>query len=178
MRRLCSFAVLASLLLAGTAGAQEISFGVRAGATFPAGSFGDSSLSLKTGWNVGAVGRINFGTSRFGAQLDVGYSGNGVDGPPGGTVSDWQAGVALTFLMVPMSAGLRPYLLLGGGIDYWQDVTGNGIVPALYGGAGADLRLDPIMPYAEVQYRMVLTPGSNLRTLQLIFGLRYLVGYR
>lgn len=179
MRRLRAAVLVPGLLLfAGAAAAQEISVGVRAGPTFPAGTFGDSSVSLGTGWNVGAVGRINFGTSRFGAQADVGYSANSLEGPPGGTVSDWQAGLAATFLLVPMSAGLRPYLLLGLGVDYWQDSAANGIVPAMYGGAGADLRLDPLMPYTELQYRMVLTPGANLRILQLIIGVRYLVGYR
>src|SRR4249920_1113309 len=99
MRRLRAAGLTLGLLLfAVAAAAQEVSFGVRAGPTFPAGSFGDSSVSLGTGWNVGVVGRINFGTSRFGVQADVGYSGNPLEGPPGGTVSDWQAGLAATFL--------------------------------------------------------------------------------
>lgn len=162
----------------GTAAAQEGSAGVRAGVTIPAGSYGDSSSSLGTGWNVGAVGRVDFGSSHFGVQLDVGYSANAIEGPPFGTVSDWQAGLGLVFSVLAMSASLRPYVLLGGGVDYWQDDSGNGLTPAFYGSAGFDLRLDPIMPYAEVQYRNVLTPGANLKTIQLIFGLRYVVGYR
>ncbi len=171
--------VLAGLASTGTtAAAQEISAGIRAGATFPAGSYGDSASSLGTGWNVGAVGRVDFGSSRFGVQLDVGYSANSIEGPPYGTVSDWQAGLGVLFSILPMSASIRPYVLVGGGVDYWQDDTDNGLTPAFYGSAGFDLRLDPIMPYAEVQYRKVLTPGSNLSTIQLIFGLRYVIGYR
>ena len=152
--------------------------GIRAGATFPVGSYGDSSSTLETGWNVGVVGRVEFGSSAFGVQLDAGYSGNTIDGPPGGIVSDWQAGIGLLWRMVPMSDGLRPYVLIGGGVDYWQDNSGNGLTGAFYGSAGFDIRLDPIMPYLELQYRNVLTPGSNLSTIQLMFGLRYVLGYR
>jgi len=171
--------VLSSVVCASaSAAAQEISAGVRSGATFPAGAYGDSATSLGTGWNVGAVGRVDFGSSRFGLQLDVGYSANSIEGPPGGVVSDWQAGLGLVFLVLPLSAKVQPYVLVGGGVDYWQDNAGNGITPALYGSAGVDLRLDPLMPYTEVQYRNVLTPGSDLRTVQLIFGVRYVIGYR
>lgn len=170
------------MLLAGvipaSAGAQEVSLGVRAGATFPAGSYGDSAATLKTGWNIGAVGRVEFGSSRFGLQADMGYSGNDIDGYPGGVASDWQGGLAVVFSILPTSNPLRPYLLLGLGVDYWQDDAGNGITPAFYGGGGIDARLDPIMPYVEVQYRNVMSPGDDLRTVQLIFGMRYLLGYR
>ena len=162
----------------GRAFAQEISAGVRAGVTFPAGAYGDSASSLGTGWNVGGVGRVVFGSSRFGVQLDVGYSSNTIEGIPFGNVQDWQAGLGLVFLVLPMSAPMRPYVLLGAGIDYWQENSGNGLTPALYGSAGFDLRLDPIAPYTEIQYRNVVTPGSDLRTVQLIFGLRYVIGYR
>jgi hypothetical protein len=167
--------------LAGTAAtvaAQELSMGVRAGVTIPAGSYGESSESLGTGWNVGVVARLNFGSSRLGLQLDLGYSANSIEGPPYGVVGDWQGGIGLTFLVLPLSAAVRPYVLAGAGVDYWQDNNGNGIVPAVYGSAGFDVPLEPLIPYAEVQYRNVLTPGSNLRTLQLIFGVRYVVGYR
>jgi hypothetical protein len=163
---------------AATAAAQEVSAGVRAGVTIPGGPYGDSAVSLGTGWNIGGVGRVDFGSSHFGLQLDAGYSANPIEGPPYGVVSDWQAGLGLVFVVLPTSDLLRPYVLLGGGVDYWQDNSGNGITFALYGSAGFDLRLDPIMPYAEVQYRNVLTPGTDLRTIQLIFGLRYVVGYR
>lgn len=176
--RLLALALLGLASAAGTVAAQEISAGVRGGVTIPAGTYGDSSSSLGTGWNAGLVGRVEFGSSHFGVQLDAGYSGNAIEGPPFGTVSDWQAGLGVVFSVLPMSAGMRPYVLLGGGVDYWQDNSGNGLTPAIYGSAGFDVRLDPIMPYVEVQYRNVLTPGSDLRTLQLIFGVRYLVGYR
>jgi hypothetical protein len=172
------------LALAGLAGAsvpaagQEISAGLRGGVTFPVGSYGDSGSTLSTGWNIGAVARVDFGSSRFGVQLDVGYSGNGIDGSPFGEISDWQAGLGLVFNIMPLSAPIRPYLLLGGGIDYWQDNSGNGLVPAFYGSGGVDLRLDPIAPYVEVQYRNVMTPGPNLATVQLMFGVRYVIGYR
>lgn len=171
--------VLAALAGAsGTAAAQEISAGLRGGVTFPVGSYGDSGSTLSTGWNVGAVARVDFGGSRFGLQVDVGYSGNSIEGPPYGEVSDWQAGLGLVFNFAPMSAPFRPYVLLGGGIDYWQDNSGNGLVPAFYGSAGVDVRLDPIEPYLELQYRNVMTPGPNLSTVQLIFGVRYVIGYR
>ena len=179
MRLHVTLLVLASL--AGTtavAKGQEVSFGIRGGVTMPAASYGESSVSLGTGWNVGGVGRLNFGSSHFGLQLDVGYSANQIEGPPFGVVGDWQAGMGLVFMPLAMSAMVRPYVLLGAGVDYWQDNDGNGITPALYGSAGFDVRLTPIMPYAEVQYRTVLTPGSNLRTLQLILGLRYVMSYR
>lgn len=162
----------------GRASAQEISAGVRGGVTFPAGTYGDSASSLGTGWNVGGVARVVFGSSHFGVQLDAGFSSNAIEGVPYGSVQDWQAGLGLFFLVLPMSAPIRPYVLLGGGVDYWQDNGGNGLTPALYGSAGVDLRLDPIAPYTEVQYRNVVTPGSDLRTVQLIFGLRYIIGYR
>ena len=161
-----------------TVAAQELSTGLRAGVTIPAGSYGESSVSLGTGWNVGGVARLNFGSSRLGLQMDLGYSANSIEGPPYGVVGDWQGGVGLAFLVLPLSAAVRPYVLAGVGVDYWQDNNGNGIVPALYGSAGFDVPLTPLMPYAEVQYRNVLTPGSNLRTIQLIFGVRYVVGYR
>ncbi|MBP2647479.1 MAG: hypothetical protein H6Q77_1103 [Gemmatimonadetes bacterium] len=172
------FMTLALVCLAGAGGrvtAQEVSAGVRGGVTIPAGSYGDSASSLGTGWSVGLVGRADFDSSHFSVQLDAGYSANSIEGPPYGTVSDWQAGLGLVYRVLPASANLRPYVLLGGGVDYWQDNSGNGLTPALYGSAGFDLRLDPIMPYAEIQYRNVLTPGSNLKTIQLIFGLRYVV---
>jgi hypothetical protein len=178
MRRTLACLALLLVVVAGTATAQELSAGVRAGATFPGGVFGDSASTLSTGWNVGVVARVEFGSSRFGVQFDGGYSANSVEDGPGGLVSDWQAGVGLVFNFLPMSANVRPYVLLGGGVDYWQDDDGNGIVPAFYGSAGFDLPLDPIMPYAEVQYRYVLTPGSDLRTIQLMLGVRYLFGYR
>lgn len=173
--------VLVLAVAAGTSGAaaaQEFSGGLRGGVTIPVGTYGTTDSDLGTGWNLGAVGRVNFGSSRFGVQVDVGYSENSIEGPPYGSVSDWQAGLGATFLLLPMSASLRPYVLLGAGIDYWQDNNGNGLTPAIYGSAGADLRLDPLMPYAEVQYRTVLTPGSNLRTVQIILGVRYVVPYR
>jgi hypothetical protein len=157
---------------------QEVSLGIRGGVTVPAGEYGVSAVSLGTGWNIGGVARVNFGSSHFGMQLDVGYSANQIEGPPYGVVGDWQAGMGLAFSPLQMAARVRPYVLLGVGVDYWQDNNGNGITPALYGSAGFDVRLDPIMPYAEVQYRTVLTPGSNLRTLQLILGLRYALSYR
>lgn len=157
---------------------QEVSLGVRGGVTIPAGEYGESSVSLGTGWNIGGVARVSFGSSHFGMQLDVGYSANQIEGPPFGVVGDWQAGMGLLFMPLQMAAVVRPYVLLGAGVDYWQDNNGNGITPAVYGSAGFDVRLDPIMPYAEVQYRTVLTPGSNLRTLQLILGLRYALSYR
>lgn len=157
---------------------QEVSFGIRGGVTMPAGSYGESSVSLGTGWNIGGVGRLNFGSSHFGMQLDVGYSANQIEGPPYGVVGDWQAGFGMVFMPLQMAATVRPYVLLGVGVDYWQDNNRNGITPALYGSAGFDVRMDPIMPYAEVQYRTVLTPGSNLRILQLMLGLRYVMSYR
>jgi hypothetical protein len=157
---------------------QEVSLGLRGGVTIPAGSYGESSVSLGTGWNVGGVGRVDFGSSHFGVQLDLGYSANQIEGPPFGVVGDWQAGAGPVFMPLPMSAKVRPYVLLGVGVDYWQDNNGNGITPALYGAAGADIRLDPVMPYVEVQYRNVLSPGSNLRIIQLIFGARYVLSYR
>lgn len=172
------------LVLGGLAGTsavakgQEVSLGIRGGVTIPAGAYGESAVSLGTGWNLGGVGRVDFGSSHFGMQIDFGYSANQIEGPPYGVVSDWQGGVGLVFLPLQMAAVVRPYLLAGVGIDYWQDNNGNGITPALYGSAGFDIRLDPIMPYAEMQYRTVLTPGSNLRTFQLILGLRYALSYR
>jgi hypothetical protein len=175
---------LMALVLAGLAGAsgtaagQEISAGLRGGATFPVGSYGDPGSTLSTGWNVGAVVRVDFGGSRLGVQLDAGYSGNTINGPPFGEISDWQGGLGLVLNILPMSAPIRPYVLLGGGIDYWQDNSGNGLVPAFYGSGGVNLRLDPIEPYVEVQYRNVMTPGPNLTTVQLMFGVRYILGYR
>jgi Outer membrane protein beta-barrel domain len=157
---------------------QEASLGIRGGVTIPAASYGESSVSLGTGWNIGGVARVAFGSSHFGMQLDFGYSANQIEGPPFGVVSDWQSGIGLVFMPLQMSAKVRPYVLLGAGVDYWQDNNGNGITAALYGSAGFDVRLDPIMPYAEVQYRNVLSPGSNLRIIQLIFGLRYALSYR
>lgn len=171
--------VLAALAGTGdTVAAQEISAGLRGGASFPVGSYGDSGSTLNTGWNIGGVLRVDFGTSRFGLQMDVGYSGNSINGTPFGEISDWQAGLGLVFNLVPMSAPIRPYVLAGFGIDYWQDNSGNGLVPALYAAAGTDLRLNPIEPYVEVQYRNVMTPGPNLTIVQLMFGLRYVIGYR
>ncbi len=174
---------IAALVLAGLAGAsvpagaQEFTAGIRGGVTFPAGAYGDSSASLSTGWNLGVVGRVDLG-SHLGIQLDVGYSANPIDGPPGGTVSDWQAGAGMVYSILSRTASFRPYVLLGLGVDYWQDNSGNGLTPAVYGSAGFDVPLDPIRPYVEMQYRDVFSPGSNLRTLQLIFGLRYVLGYR
>ena len=101
----------------GSAAAQAISAGVRAGVTVPAGAYGDSATSLGTGWNVGAVGRVDFGSSRFGLQLDVGYSANSIQGPPGGVASDWQAGAGLVFLILPLASGVRPYVLAGVAVD-------------------------------------------------------------
>ena len=172
-------ATLAALVgTAAVARGQEVSLGIRGGVTIPAGSYGQSSVSLGTGWNIGGVGRVNFGSSHFGVQIDLGYGANQIEGPPYGVVSDWQAGMGLVFLPLQMAAAVRPYVLLGVGVDYWQDNNRNGITPALYGSAGFDVRLVRIMPYAEVQYRNVLTPGSNLRIFQLIFGLRYAMSYR
>lgn len=178
MRRLAALLVMLAGVLPASLAAQEVSLGIRGGVTFPNGAYGDSASSLKTGWNVGAVGRVEFGTSRFGLQADLGYSANAIEGYPGGLASDWQGGLALMFNILAPSSPLRPYLLLGLGVDYWQDDSGNGITPAFYGGGGIDARLDPIMPYIELQYRNVMTPGDDLKTIQLIFGLRYLVGYR
>jgi hypothetical protein len=157
---------------------QTISAGLRGGVTFPVGSYGDSGSTLSTGWNVGATARVDFGSSRFGFQIDMGYSGNSINGTPYGEVSDWQGGIALLFRILPITSPIRPYVLAGAGIDYWQDNSGNGLVPAFYGAGGVDLRLDPIEPYVEVQYRDVMTPGPNLRTVQLMFGVRYILGYR
>jgi hypothetical protein len=171
--------VLGALLASSSStAAQTISAGLRGGVTFPVGSYGDSGSTISTGWNVGATARVDFGSSRFGFQIDVGYSGNKIDGPPFGEISDWQGGIALLFRILPITSPIRPYVLAGAGIDYWQDNSGNGLVPAFYGAGGVDLRLDPIEPYVEVQYRNVMTPGPNLRTVQLMFGVRYILGYR
>jgi len=171
--------VLAALVTSSSsATGQTISAGLRGGVTFPVGSYGDSGSTLSTGWNVGASARVDFGSSRFGVQLDAGYSGNTINGSPYGEISDWQAGLGLLFRFLPITAPIRPYVLAGGGVDYWQDNSGNGLVPAFYVSGGVDLRLDPIEPYVEVQYRNVLTPGPNLSTVQLMFGLRYILGYR
>ena len=90
-------------------------------------------------------GRVDFGSSRFGVQLDVGYSANSIGGVRRtARVSDWQAGLGCSSAGAPMSAAIRPYVLLGGGVDYWQDERGNGLTPAMYGSAGVDLRLDPL----------------------------------
>ena len=173
-------ALLLACLMASSRSAtgQTISAGLRAGVTFPVGTYGDSGSSLSTGWNVGASARVDFGSSRFGVQLDVGYSGNTINGSPYGEISDWQAGIGVLFRILPITSPIRPYVLLGGGVDYWQDNSGNGLVPAFYGSGGVDLRLDPIEPYVEVQYRNVWTPGPNLSTVQLMFGVRYILGYR
>ena len=171
--------VLGGLVMSSTGAAgQTISAGLRGGVTFPVGSYGDSGSTLSTGWNIGASGRVDFGSSRFGVQLDVGYSGNQITGAPFGEISDWQGGVGLLFRILPITSPIRPYVLVGGGIDYWQDNSGNGLVPAVYTSGGVDFRLDPIEPYVEVQYRNVLTPGPNLATVQLMFGVRYILGYR
>lgn len=171
--------VLGGLVVSGgNAAGQTISAGLRGGVTFPVGSYGDSGSTLSTGWNIGGTARVDFGSSRFGVQLDVGYSGNSINGAPFGEISDWQGGVALLFRILPITSPIRPYVLGGAGIDYWQDNSGNGLVPAFYAAGGMDLRLDPIEPYIEVQYRNVLTPGPNLATVQLMFGVRYILGYR
>ena len=171
--------VLAGLVaLSRSAAGQTISAGLRGGVTFPVGSYGDSGSTLSTGWNVGASARVDFGSTRFGAQLDVGYSGNTINGSPYGEISDWQAGLGVLFRFLPITSPIRPYVLAGGGVDYWQDNSGNGLVPAFYGSGGVDLRLNPIEPYVEVQYRNVWTPGPNLATVQLMFGVRYILGYR
>lgn len=172
------------MVLAGLAGtstgasAQEVSAGVRGGVTFPAGAYGTTSSDLGTGWNAGVVGRVQFKASHFGAQFDVGYSRNPIDGPPFGSVNDWQGGLGVFWAPLRVTARVRPYVLLGVGVDYWEDTNGNGLTPAAYSTLGFDVRLDPVMPYAEIQYRNVFTPGSNLRTIQLMFGARYLFGHR
>jgi hypothetical protein len=173
--------VLALVGLAGAgrlAVAQAVSGGVRGGVTIPAGAYGTTASDLGTGWNAGAVARVQFKESHFGAQFDVGYSRNPIDGPPFGSVNDWQAGLGLFWAVLPVAARVRPYALLGVGVDYWEDTNGNGLTPAVYGSVGFDVRMDPVMPYAEVQYRNVFTPGSNLRTVQIMFGARYLFGHR
>jgi hypothetical protein len=171
--------VLAALVTSSSsATGQTISAGLRGGVTFPVRSYGDSGSTLSTGWNVGASARVDFGSSRFGVQLDAGYSGNTINGSPYGEISDWEAGLGILFRFLPITAPIRPYVLAGGGVDYWQDNSGNGLVPAFYVSGGVDLRLDPIDPTAEVQYRNVLTPGPNLSTVQLMFGVRYILGYR
>ena len=57
-------------------------------------------------------------------------------GSPYGEVQDWQAGLGLSVPVLPIAAPIRPYVLLGGGVDYWQDNSGNGLTPALYGIGG------------------------------------------
>ncbi len=124
---------------------QTISAGLRGGVTFPVGSYGDSGSTLSTGWNVGAVGARGLRVVALRRAAGCGIQRqHRSKGSPYGEISDWQAGLGLLFRFLPITAPIRPYVLLGGGVDYWQDNSGNGLMPAFYGSGGVDLRLDPI----------------------------------
>lgn len=167
-------AVFAIVIVAGTAASQELQVGIHGGAAFPAGRFYTVDVDLNTGSAVGLTINLNSLERPYGLAITLNYSSMRSRSDSIGYVESYA--IAGSFVWWPGRIGsrVRPYLLAGGGGDYWAIRPVNGIAIGLDGGAGATVNLGASwIPYIESRYHITLTEGSNLRQFLLVGGVRY-----
>lgn len=167
-------AVFAVLGTAGAAASQELQVGVHAGVAIPTGQFYTVPVELNSGTAVGLTVNLRSTRKPYGIAATLNYSSMLSQADSIGYVENWA--IAGSFVWWPGQAGRRitPFLLVGGGADYWAIRPVNGIAVALDAGAGAIVDLGASwLPYVEARYHVTLTDGSNLRQVLLVGGVRY-----
>ena len=157
-----------------TAVSQDLHVGLHGGVAIPAGDFYTLPVSLNSGTALGVIINLNSTRKPFGVAVSLNYSSMRADIDSIGYAETWA--IAGSFVWWPGAIGprVRPYLLAGGGADYWQIRPINGIALALDGGVGATVDLGGNwLPYIESRYHVTLTDGSNLRQVLVVGGLRF-----
>lgn len=176
-RTLIPAVVAAAVALPALATAQSLtSFGVAAGASVPAGNFGDA---VKTGYHAMAMLNVSAPLSPVGFRIDGMF--NEFDVKNSGSDKDRVWALTGNVLMKSGSAlAASPYLIGGGGWYHnslkFNDVFGSGTATddqfGFNVGAGLRLPLTGFSAFVEARYHKMLG-GSNVQFIPITFGINF-----
>lgn len=158
-------------MVAGTAVGQSAYVGLSAGASIPVARYGPSDAELQTGWTTNLHLRLDAKEKPFGLEILVGYSSRPPQAGPGVVESYHTTLSGIWRLGKPKS--VQPYVMVGAGVDYYQDAVQNGITVGLDGGAGLSFGSGQLQPMVEGRYHWMFTKGADLRTVMVLGGVRY-----
>lgn len=163
-------AVMALVVVAGPASAQNIRWGVGAGLLMPMGDYGDFD---KMGYTAGLGGTYNL-PSGVGIRADISYATSSEkDGitPHDTKIMGGMASVVYAF----GSAGPKPYLLGGLGLSNVKidDVSETKVSFGFGAGLAFPLGTGGNRLFVESRYTSVSTSGSPVTFLPIVVGLSF-----
>jgi hypothetical protein len=161
---------IVSVVAVATVAAQSARFGLGGGLTMP---LSDYNTLDNAGWH--ALGKVEIGIPMTPVSLRVDgmYAQTSRRAPATGSTK-LAGGTADLVLRIPIALpGVKPYLVVGGGLFNYNPGSGSTTKFTWGGGFGTSVGVGPIHAFAEARYLNVQLTGAAVRFAPVTVGLSF-----